>query len=237
MVMEIAIALNRFSLTLDCASTTPHAGRSVRTLVRTGWGNPPTRRDAVASRHPPLRGGKARMRLARSGSAQHPHQAVDELPLARQDLLPCGFGRKPFGAIDFREALPGGALRRPFDHGGIGLDFGRVEIALDRPGEHALAAGLAHLAQRAELALGPDPGLLLELAHGDRERILAGRIFALGDRPGARILLGPERPAGMDQQHGPAVRIPAIQQDAVALLLHALAPGLPSMSLTSAKSE
>ena len=44
-------------------------------------------------------------------------------------------------------------------------------------------------------------GLLLELAQRARERLLAVLVLALGDRPRAEVLLGPERPARMHEQH------------------------------------
>src|SRR5262249_49775459 len=44
-------------------------------------------------------------------------------------------------------------------------------------------------------------GLLLELTPGDDEGILAFRIFSLRNRPGARVLLGPERTTGMHEQN------------------------------------
>jgi hypothetical protein len=83
-----------------------------------------------------------------------------------------------------------------------------------------LAAGLLHRWERGERAVDGEAGLLGELAPGRGERILARLELALGDRPGAGILLGPERAAGMDEEHFRRGAALAIYQQAGALLGH-----------------
>ena len=63
------------------------------------------------------------------------------------------------------------------------------------------AARLPERAERDEIAGRPLPGLLLEFAPCRRQRFLAAFAQALGDRPRAIVLPGPERPTGMHQQH------------------------------------
>ena len=78
---------------------------------------------------------------------------------------------------------------------------GGVEVALDRPRGHDLAALLPDLAERDLAADGRRvAGLLLELAPRHGERLLAGLHLALGDAPGALVLRRPVRAAGMTEQ-------------------------------------
>ena len=56
--------------------------------------------------------------------------------------------------------------------------------------------------------------LLLELAQGDGQRLLALLDLALGDRPGALVLGGPERPAHVRDQHLQAAAGPPVEQQA-----------------------
>ena len=83
-----------------------------------------------------------------------------------------------------------------------------VEVALGAPGGDDLA-GL--LPDRAEIdeCLANDrrrrAELLLELAQGNVERLLARLDLALRDRPGTIVLPREERPTRMDEQHLGAV--------------------------------
>ena len=70
------------------------------------------------------------------------------------------------------------------------------------------------------LALRTRAGLLLELSAGRSQRVLAWLVGALGDAPGTLILLGPERPARMHQQHLDAAAPAAVEQNAGAALGH-----------------
>src|SRR5262249_34315677 len=109
---------------------------------------------------------------------------------------------------------------RPLHLEAIAREARWIEIALQRPGGDNLAAFLGDVAERHKLAFDVGTGLLREFAPGDRERILAFRIFAFGDRPGAEILLGPERPTRMHQQQLDGIARLAIKQDAGAALGH-----------------
>ena len=62
--------------------------------------------------------------------------------------------------------------------------------------------------------------LLLELAQGNVERILARLDLALRDRPDTVILPRAERPTRMDEQHLATVACPAIEEEAGAVLWH-----------------
>src|SRR6185312_9720582 len=67
--------------------------------------------------------------------------------------------------------------------------------------------------------------LLRQLAQRARALVLALVDLALRDAPGARVASGPERPAGMDEQHLqlPIARAPK-HQDSRAALRHSSAP-------------
>src|SRR6516165_8004705 len=67
-------------------------------------------------------------------------QPRDERALARENLLPRFFRRKPSGAIDLGESRLAAALGRPLDLECVRSDRGRIEIAFDRPGGNDLAA-------------------------------------------------------------------------------------------------
>src|SRR5215204_191595 len=78
---------------------------------------------------------------------------VDERRLARQDFRLRLLEREPRGAVDLRKLRLLTGLRRPFHRERVAPDRRRVAVALDRPGEHELAALLAHRRQRMELAV------------------------------------------------------------------------------------
>jgi hypothetical protein len=72
-----------------------------------------------------------------------------------------------------------------------------------------LAAGLPEAAERKEFALGREARLFAKFALRCGEQIFSGCNEPLRDRPRARILLHPERPAGMDQEElGGAALLP-----------------------------
>src|SRR5262249_2507450 len=74
------------------------------------------------------------------------------------------------------------------------------------PRMHDLATGLLHLAQCERRSLDKVPGLFVELPERRGEQLLAFARFALGDGPGAVILLRPEGPAEVHQQDFGTVR-------------------------------
>src|SRR4029079_4263382 len=127
-------------------------------------------------------------------------QPGDELALAGKNF-PAGIGRrKPCRAVDFRKRRPAPALGWPLQLELIRLESRRVEVAFDRPGGDDLAARLDQIPERKKVALRPRAGLLFEFTPRYRQRILALGIFTLGNGPGAPVLLGPERAAGMHEQ-------------------------------------
>ncbi|MBW3608844.1 MAG: hypothetical protein KY463_10900, partial [Actinobacteria bacterium] len=82
---------------------------------------------------------------------------------------------KPGDAVDLREALPATRPRRPFDLERAGHDRGRVEVALQRERDDALAGLLADLAELDRRPVGRGVTQLLgELAQRAGERVLAG---------------------------------------------------------------
>src|SRR5262249_26025637 len=151
-----------------------------------------------------------------------PEQTVDELALSGEDFAPRLGGREPVGPVDLGERLPPPAPRRPFELEPVGLQGRGIDIALERPPRHDLAAGLNQLAQRQKIARRRCSGFLGQLARCHRGRILALGIFALRDRPGSQVLLRPERSARVDEEELEAGAAPPIHQDAGAALGHPL---------------
>src|SRR5262249_10933896 len=94
----------------------------------------------------------------------------------------------------------------------------------DREDRHHLAARLHQFAERTEVTGEAPSGLLFEFPDGGRQRILARVVLALGDRPGAEILLGPKGPAGMHEQNLEAARAAPIHEDAGTALWHGPTP-------------
>src|SRR6185312_2024969 len=88
------------------------------------------------------------------------------------------------------------------------------------PSEDPLAARLLEHAELHEGAFQPQPRLLLEFAYFRGERIFALIEQALRDRPGAVVLLGPIRPAGMNEQQIDGFPAAAKQENPGALLRH-----------------
>jgi len=109
--------------------------------------------------------------------------------------------RKPPGAVDFRKRLTLPASRRPFELERIRAHGGDVQIAFNGKALHNLAAFLLHVAKIGHRALRCGTKLLLELATRSDQDILASLRLAFRDRPRAKILLGPERSPGMNEQH------------------------------------
>ena len=104
--------------------------------------------------------------------------------------------------------------RRPLHFEAVGAQRGRIEVALEREGNDCLAAWLANVTQfdqRTGAKIGA--GFLGKLASCRRGGILARLDEALGNRPGRIILLRPERPARMDEQHFELLGSAPKQQD------------------------
>src|SRR5262249_48647657 len=103
---------------------------------------------------------------------------------------------------------------------------GDVEFAFDRPYRNRLGLRLAELAKRNEIACRRASGFLREFALRRGKRVFAGFIEAFGNRPGAFVLLLPERSARMHEQHFDRAALAAIHQNARAPLWHARSLGL-----------
>src|SRR6185312_3898500 len=163
---------------------------------------------------------KPRVLSTRGSARQQPLELVDEAALRRIDLRARRGEAEPLGAVDLGKGPNATRAWRPFEIEGVALDSARIAITLDGPGIDDLAAGLPDGRQRAELASDGEARLLGELALRPRQQILARRRLAFRDRPGAGILLGPERAAGMHQEHFRHRPPEAVEQHACALLSH-----------------
>src|SRR5688572_29400672 len=128
-------------------------------------------------------------------------QFLQDRGLRRQDMAKGLSQREPLTAIDLREARRAAGARRPFHLELVAPYGGRIDLALDRPGMHDLPAALLDRRQRDERAVERLPHLLEELAPGGGEAVFSVVELALGDRPGAEILLGPEGSTWMHQEH------------------------------------
>src|SRR6266545_1087972 len=156
-----------------------------------------------------------------SALGQRVEQPVDQLGLGRENLLAGGRHVEPLRPVDLGELALAAGARRPLDGEGVAGDRLGIEIAGSRPGAEDLAAPLPDRAQLQQV-LVPEPvaGLLLQFAQRGLQRVVALVVLALGDRPGAQVLLGPERATRVDQEHLDVVPTAPVQQDAGAHLGH-----------------
>ena len=81
---------------------------------------------------------------------------------------------------------------------------------------------MAHLAERPQPACRGDPEFLGEFPARGGVGIFAVVLFALRDRPGAKIAVAPNRPARMDEQNIKAGVAMTVHQDARAQDCHAV---------------
>src|SRR5205085_8585833 len=103
--------------------------------------------------------------------------------------------------VDLGKALAASGARRPLELERVAGYARDVEIPLDRPRAHMLPVRLHDGAEVDRLAarrLAAE--LLLELARGRAERVLALLIFTLGDRPRMLVPADPEGTAGVHEQ-------------------------------------
>ncbi len=133
---------------------------------------------------PPLSGRRAPPGAPAGGAADRPRAAR-----RRPDRRPFGRGRSRGTAASDGAWRPHSISKR------VAHERGRIELRrLDGPRVHALAAVLAHLAEREQLPLRRGGARLLgPLPAGGGDRILVRLELALDHRPGARVLLRPER--------------------------------------------
>jgi hypothetical protein len=110
---------------------------------------------------------------------------------------------------DWRRPL----LRWPLNLEGITGQPRGVEIGFSAEGDHALSAALTDLSQGLYVTnRGCRSELFGKLATGGLLRILRRADLALGNRPGAVVLVEPIGSAGLDEQHFDATSSSAIGQ-------------------------
>src|SRR5580704_10161970 len=129
-------------------------------------------------------------------------QRIDQGRLAFDQLAPRDSRVEPCGPVDLgeRSLLAGSA--GPFDDERVASELRGVEVALDCPCHHALAATLPHLAELQRLpGRRRETRLLLELATRGRVGVLPLLVFALDDRPGAVVLPREERAAHVGDEN------------------------------------
>src|SRR5205085_6564078 len=107
----------------------------------------------------------------------------------------------PAHAVDLGEFARFPRPGRPFQREDVASDRGRIAIALDRPRVDRFPAFLPDGRERDEVAFDSEPRFLEQLATRGHEWILELADLALRDAPRARVLLRPERAAGMGEQH------------------------------------
>src|SRR5712691_2824772 len=116
-------------------------------------------------------------------------QTADQLGLRRIDLLARSLRAEPATAIDFWKGEPSARAAGPLGPHHVAGDTVGIRISLPGPRLDFLAGLLADASKREEWTLGPYPGLLLELPARRAERVFTSLDQALGNRPGARILV------------------------------------------------
>src|SRR5690606_26286953 len=100
-------------------------------------------------------------------------EPADQLRLRRVDPNACFVEREPLAAVHFGIGDPLSRSRRPLGARAVAHDRGRIQITLTRPGVHRLAGLLLHPPERNERTVERRAGLLLELAPGRGEVVLA----------------------------------------------------------------
>src|SRR5262249_35094013 len=155
------------------------------------------------------------------GPAQQRREPVEERRLRRQDAVVRLVEREPRRAIHLGDLERAPGARRPFDGAGGAAQALGVAVAGDRPREHDLSALLRDGLERDRGALpGLEAGLLAELAHGGRERLLARLDLALRDAPRSEIATRPDGAAGMHEQDLGAFTARAMEEESGALTAH-----------------
>ena len=71
----------------------------------------------------------------------------EKFGLGRVDLRSRLVDREELGAIDLGEVLPAARSRRPLGFEGVALNAGRIEVALEGPGDDGLAGFLTDFAE------------------------------------------------------------------------------------------
>src|SRR5580658_9952998 len=152
---------------------------------------------SIASR---LRG-RVGMSVRAQASGQELLELIEKNALAFVDLLARFGEREPRSAVDLRKNLLAARARRPFEGEAVAAQRRRINIAFGRPGMHDLAAGLLDRAQRLQGIGHGEPRFFGKFELRACQQILPRPCFALGNRPGARILAGPERSSRVNEEH------------------------------------
>src|SRR3954467_1282319 len=131
-----------------------------------------------------------------------PDKRVEDGHLALHEPRPGLSLRGPFGAVDLRKAADGPGPFWPLERKSVAHDLLGLKVRFGGEDRNDLAGGLPEVAQSAVVGAGcRSADLLRELTVRGHQRVLAGNVFPLGDRPGARLLTGPERSAHVGDPH------------------------------------
>src|SRR5436190_575970 len=152
----------------------------------------------------------------------------EEHHLRAHELLARGRQVEPRRAIDLGVGAHASRAARPFQLEGVAADRARVEVALERPRAHELSARLPDLADVDRRTLRRRSSELLgELAPRRGERVLAGLVFALRQRPGARVPVAPERTAHVREQDLHRLAAPSVEEQTSAQARHGRSVSAP----------
>src|SRR3954471_4891326 len=132
--------------------------------------------------------------------ADHLSQPLEQRALSCVDLLVGCCEREPFCTVVLREGLALAAARRPFHLESVAANAAHVEVELGRERGDDLSAALLDLAKRSQRHGQLKSKLLGKLPSRGGFCVFFVGILALRDRPGAEVLVAPERPAGMNEQ-------------------------------------
>jgi len=115
-------------------------------------------------------------------------------------------------AIDLRKFFLLAGSRRPFQQKGVASQHGRIAITFECPCKHGFSALVLDTPQRDELACWLQSRLFFEFSPSRRHRFFACFDFALRNKPRACLLLGPKRPAKMNQKRLQFAGLPTVHQ-------------------------
>jgi hypothetical protein len=132
--------------------------------------------------------------------AQFLGQSVYEGDLALEELGARFRNRKPSAPVNLGELLRLAGLGRPLHGKEVAFNEGGVDTLFQGPGGDQLAAGLAQLSQRQEIAIDGDAGFFLKLSLGGQQGVLGFGVFTFGERPCADVLPGPKGTAGVNEE-------------------------------------
>lgn len=162
-----------------------------------------------------------RRSAARLWSAETAFEFRQELDLAGIDPLNRCRDVEKRRAINFGKLLHLPRARWPLELEGVALQGCGTAIAFKCPRFDALASLLGDFANLDVRALGPEAEFFRKFSLRRFERGLAGRDLPFWDTPCAQVLLGPKRPAGVDEEHLGFVAPNAVHDEAGADFGHA----------------